>query len=383
MTDGAEILGRDPATGESLRLIVEDRAIAAIEPAAEDTDTFLAPGLIDLQVNGYGGIDLNDVELTPDAVSELCRSLMALGVTTFLPTIITAPEDRIIRALGRIAAARAADPLAAEMIAGIHVEGPSVSPEDGPRGAHPLEFVRPPSIEEFDRWQAACDGLIAMVTLAPEREGALTYIAAVSQRGIHVAIGHSGASADQIHAAVAEGARLSTHLGNGAAAMVPRHPNLIWAQLASDTLTATFIADGHHLPADTFAAMVRAKGLNRAILVSDSVALAGLPAGVYEQPIGGKVELSEDGRVSLAGTPYLAGAGLPLINTLPIAMRMAGLDLASVLRMATTNPGRFVGRAEGLKVGARADILRFRRPYDPQGPLDVVDVWSAGRRVAP
>ncbi|MEO1224786.1 MAG: amidohydrolase family protein [Pseudomonadota bacterium] len=383
MTDGAEIVGHDPATGESLRLTVKGRVIAAIEPAAEETNTFLAPGLIDLQVNGYGGIDLNDTGLTPDAVSDLCRSLATLGVTTFLPTIITAPEDRIIGALGRIAAARAADPLAAEMIAGIHVEGPSVSPEDGPRGAHPLQFVRPPSIEEFDRWQAACDGLVAMVTLAPEHEGAHIYIDAVSQRGVHVAIGHSGASADQIHAAIAEGARLSTHLGNGAAATLPRHPNLIWAQLASDTLTATFIADGHHLPADTFAAMVRAKGLDKAILVSDSVALAGLPAGVYEQPIGGKVELSEDGRVSLAGTPYLAGAGLPLINTLPIAMRMAGLDLASALRMATTNPGRFVGRTEGLKVGARADILRFRRPYDPQGPLDVVDVWSAGRRTAP
>ncbi|MEM7445177.1 MAG: amidohydrolase family protein, partial [Pseudomonadota bacterium] len=275
------------------------------------------------------------------------------------------------------------DDLAAEMIVGAHVEGPSVSPEDGPRGAHPAEHVRPPSIEEFDRWQTASDGLVSMVTLAPEHEGAIDYIAELSGRGILVAIGHSAATADQIHDAARAGARFSTHLGNGAAAQLPRHPNLIWAQLANDGLTASFIADGHHLPTDAFAAMVRAKGLDRAILVSDSVALAGMKPGTYDQPVGGKVTLSEDGRVSLAGTPYLAGAGLPLAATVPIAMRMAGLSLSDALTLATANPGSFVGRAEGLKVGARADVLRFRLPAESGEPLDVLDVWSAGTRVAP
>jgi N-acetylglucosamine-6-phosphate deacetylase len=162
-----------------------------------------------------------------------------------------------------------------------------------------------------------------------------------------------------VHAAAEAGARLSTHLGNGAAALMPRHPNLIWAQLADDRLTATLIADGHHLPDDTFKTMLRAKGLERALLVSDSVALAGMEPGIYRQPIGGDVEVRADGRVGIAGTPYLAGAGLPLIENVAIAMRMAGLSLAQALRLATANPGAFVGGRGVMKLDAPADLIRF------------------------
>jgi N-acetylglucosamine-6-phosphate deacetylase len=383
MNFDAEIHGRDPATGDIVCLRVANGLISEIAPSSKQADAFLAPGLVDLQINGFEGIDLNDGQLTSEKVAALCRSLAKVGVTTFLPTLITASESRIVEGLATISNARNQDTLSAEMIVGIHVEGPSVSPDDGPRGAHPLDQVRPPSINEFDRWQSACGGLVAMVTLAPEHDGAIAYIEALAQRGVHVALGHSGASVDQIHAASRAGARISTHLGNGVAATLPRHPNLIWSQLADTGLSATFIADRHHLPADTFAAMLRAKGFDNSMLVSDTVALAGLPAGVYDQPIGGRVELSDDGRVSLAGTPYLAGAGLPLIATIPRAMQMAGFDLATALRLATINPGRLVGRNEGLKKGARADIIRLRLSDQTTEPLDILDVWSAGKRIVP
>ncbi|WP_306120142.1 MULTISPECIES: amidohydrolase family protein [unclassified Roseitalea] len=384
MTDRAPITGTDALTGRGIAVTVEGETITAVEPHGDPEPGLLSAGLIDLQVNGFAGLDLNDGALTPATVRDLCARLVRLGVTGFLPTVITADQPTICNALAAIRAARDTDPVAAAMIAGVHVEGPSISPLDGPRGAHPAAHVRRPSLDEFAAWQKAAAGLVRLVTLAPEQPGALEYIAALRQRDVHCAIGHSGATPEQIDAAVRAGARLSTHLGNGAAAELPRHPNLIWSQLAADALMASFIADGHHLPPAPFKAMVRAKGLDRSILVSDSVAMAGMPPGRYEQAIGGTVDVAENGRISMAGTPYLAGAGIPLAACVPLAMDMAGLPLADVLPLATTNPGRFVGRDEGLSPGARADIIRFEMP--PAGgarQLDIGEVWLAGRAVRP
>lgn len=188
-----------------------------------------------------------------------------------------------------IAAARESDPLVKHAIPALHVEGPYLAPEDGPRGAHDAGHLRDPSVAEFGRWQEASGGLVKIVTLAPERTGALDYIAELSRRNVIASIGHTAAMPAGIEAAVRAGARLSTHLGNGAHAVIRRHPNYIWTQLAEDRLTATFIADGHHLPADTFTAMLRAKGTDRALLVSDSVELAGCAPGDYTTPVGGRI----------------------------------------------------------------------------------------------
>jgi N-acetylglucosamine-6-phosphate deacetylase len=166
---------------------------------------------------------------------------------------------------------------------------------------------------------------------------------------------------------------LSTHLGNGIAATLPRHPNAIWTQLAEDRLTAMFIHDGHHLPADTFKAMVRAKGVARSILVSDSVALAGMPPGRYRQPVGGDVELTADGRLGLAGTPYLAGAARSLAEGVALAAAQPGFGLATAMAMATVNPGRFVGGRGRLRLGAPCDLIRFRwSPGDAGLTIDTV-----------
>ena len=209
---------------------------------------------------------------------------------------------------------------------------------------------------EFDRWQQASGGLVKLVTLSPHFDEAPSFIAALRSRGVLVSIGHTHASPEQIHAAVDAGATLSTHLGNGVASTcrLPRHhPNLLWTQLAEDRLTAMFIGDGHHLPDDTLKVMLRAKGLDRAILVSDVVALGGMPPGLYETPVGGLVELTHDGRLSLHGTHFLAGSVVPLKDAVA-HLATTYLSLSESLRLATQNPARFLGRTGKLQSrGAR------------------------------
>jgi N-acetylglucosamine-6-phosphate deacetylase len=352
--------GRDPRTGRSIIVHCADGRIAAIEQGPPDETVWIAPGLIDLQVNGYRGDDFNADDLTIETIQRLSRRMLATGVTTFLPTLITASEEKIVSNLRIIAAAREADPLVMKMISGVHIEGPHIASEDGPRGAHPGEYIRPPDIAEFTRWQVASGNLVRIVTLSPQYPGAPEYIRALSARGIHVSLGHSSASADQIHEAAAAGARLSTHLGNGVANLLPRHPNLIWAQLAEDRLTATFIADGYHLPADTLTAMMRAKTVRRAILVSDLVTLAGLPPGEYMTPVGRKVKLRPDGCITVVDSGYLAGSSATLKDAIAYVATKTGYHLGDALRMATANPGRFTGVSGILRVGAFADLLRFR-----------------------
>jgi N-acetylglucosamine-6-phosphate deacetylase len=353
------ITGRQPASGQTIKITIADGKIAAIEPADTDEKTYLAPGLIDLQVNGFEGHDMNSGHVTPDDVSALAASLRNNGVTTFVPTLITASEESILSALEAIAVARAREPILAHSIPYVHVEGPWLSPEDGPRGAHPREHVRAPDLAEFKRWQAACGGLVGMITLSPHYPGTVAVIAELTAAGVHVALGHTGATPEEIRAAVDAGATISTHLGNGAAAMLARHPNHIWAQLADDRLWAGFIADGHHLDGDTFKAMLRAKGLDRSFLVSDATTLGGMAPGLYQQNIGGTVELTEDGRLGIAGTPYLAGAALPLCDGVARAVKLAKITIGDAVRLATANPGGFVGVRGRLEVGADADLIRF------------------------
>jgi N-acetylglucosamine-6-phosphate deacetylase len=374
------ITGRDPATGRSLAVSIAEGRITAIDDGPAGETAWLSAGLVDLQVNGFAGIDLNSPHLAQAGVARLAAALRTCGVTSFLPTLITASEAAITAALAAIADARRADPLVAHAIPAVHVEGPHIAPEDGPRGAHPREHVRPPDLAEFERWQKACGGLVGLVTLSPHDEGAADYIRALTARGVHVAIGHTNASSRQIAAAVDAGATLSTHLGNGIAAMLPRHPNPIWSQLADDRLTATFIADGHHLSAEVFRAMLRAKGLERAVLVSDATAIGGLQVGIYDQPIGGLVELTADGRLGVVGTPYLAGAARPLKQDVALAIEMAAITLADALRLATINPGRFVGGHGRLAAGQPADLIRFGwSPGDTDLAIDTVVVLGRER----
>lgn len=377
------ITGRDVITGQGMSVVVAEGRIAAIEPAGLTSGPpYLAAGLIDLQVNGFRALDLNDGALSPATVSALTRMMAGLGVTTYLPTLITASRASLLAALDAIAQARRQDPLCARMIPFVHVEGPFLAPEDGPRGGHPREHIRAPDLEEVAEWQRVSGNLVGKITLSPHHDDICGFIRALAEQGILIAIGHTAATAEQISMAVEAGARLSTHLGNGAAATLPRHPNFIWAQLACDRLDAGFIADGFHLPADTFKAMLRAKGLERSYLVSDTTAAGGLPPGIYDQPIGGRVEVGHDGRLSVVGTPYLAGASRPLREDVALAIRMAGLTLADGLRLATVNPGRLVGNRGRLAAGEAADLIVFDW-HEGATSLQIRETYVAGLRLDP
>ena len=353
------VTGRDPCTGKPLAIHFCDGRVTSITDGPPEEVAWLAPGLIDLQVNGFCGEDCNADNLSVEGLRRLAQGMISTGVTTFVPTLITASEEKIRHNLSVIASACKADPLLRHMIPYVHVEGPHLSIEDGPRGAHPREYIRPPSIAEFDRWQATSGGLVGLVTLSPHYDKAPEYIQALVQRGIHVALGHTSATMEQIHTAVIAGACLSTHLGNGVASTLPRHPNLLWAQLAEDRLIATFIADGHHLPLDTLVVMLRAKTIKRSVLVSDLVMLAGMPAGRYETPVGGAVELQSNGRLNVMGTHYLAGATSTLADAIAYVSSYTEFTLADAIQMATENPARFLQNRGTLRVGADADMVRF------------------------
>jgi N-acetylglucosamine-6-phosphate deacetylase len=374
------LTGRDPATGRSLSVTVEDGRIAAIGEASGPAGLWLAPGLVDLQVNGYAGHDVNAPDVDESTVTQLVRSLYGAGVTTVVPTIVSAPEDRIVAALAAIARARAEDPLVAHAVPYAHVEGPFISPDDGPRGAHDPRHVRPADVAELRRWCDLAGDLAGMVTVSPHDDAAIELIAQATRAGVRCAVGHTHATPGQITRAIDAGAVLATHLGNGTYATLPRHPNHLWTQLADDRLHAGFIADGHHLPADAFRAMLRAKGIERSHLVSDVTALGGRPPGRYRTPVGGEVELAADGRLSRVGTPFLAGAYRSLADGVATAIAMAGLTLSTGLRLATANPGRFAGSRGVLRAGAPADLITFAwQPGD--ATLDVRTVMAAGRVV--
>jgi N-acetylglucosamine-6-phosphate deacetylase len=314
------------------------------------------PGLFDLQVNGFGGIDFNAPDLSADAVVDALERMRATGVTRCLPTLITSSLDSFA------ANARVLAGVSDSAIAGIHMEGPYISPDDGARGAHARAHVTAASIDDFERRQHAASGRIVLVTLAPEVPGAMALIEYLAAAGVRVAIGHTAATARQIDDAIRAGATLATHLGNGCPQMLPRHPNVIWELLAADALFASLIVDGHHLPTATVKSMIRAKGTGRTILVTDAVAAAASAPGRYT--IGGvDCELGEDGRVSLPGTPYLAGSSLTLDRAIANTVRFSGLSIDEVIPMASTIPATFMGMTTAGTISADWDaessILRI------------------------
>ena len=330
--------------------------------AAPEPDLWVGPGWVDVQVNGYGGVDVNDPDTRPDALARMTARLRAAGVTRYLPTVITADLPRMARCLQGVARAIEAERAVADAVPGLHLEGPFVSPTDGARGAHPLAHVIPADVAVFDALQEAAGGRIRLVTLAPEVPGALELTAHCVRHGLTVALGHTAADAATIAEAVAAGARLATHLGNGTPAMLPRHDNVIWTQLAEPSLFASAIFDGHHLPPALMRVFFAVKGAERLILVSDAVALAGEPPGVYRQPVGGEVELLPNGRLTLRGTPYLAGSASSLADGVAHAVGAAGVSVEDAWTMASRTPARLLG-------------------LDDRGDLTLATVGAAGVRI--
>jgi len=380
--NGIETSTRDfiEIQGNSVISHVDPVLGAALEQRRGGGDkTWIAPGFIDLQVNGFAGVDYNSPSAPLEEIGRSIRVMFATGVTRFFPTVITGAPDDMLGALKNLARAKAT---LAEggAIEAFHVEGPHISPEDGPRGAHPRRWIRPPDFDEFRRWQDAAQGNIRLVTLSPEWPQASQYIETLAQEGVVTSIGHTRATRQQIADAVRAGATLSTHLGNGADAVLPRHPNYLWEQLAEDKLAASFIVDGHHLPDSFLRVALRAKGIERSVLVTDAVMPAMCAPGPYR--LGEvDVELKEDQRVVLRGGTRLAGSSLRMDTAISNVMQIAGVSLTEAIAMATVNParvGRIAGRQRGLRPGERSDVVRFEME---DHRVRVVETYLAGERV--
>lgn len=340
------------------------------EPLAADVNLpddlpWVAPGLIDLQVNGWGGREFNDPDLSAEGVAGIVAAQAAFGVTQIVPTCTTDRFDVLRGAMARIARACEQSADLARRVPGIHLEGPFISPCDGPRGAHPQAHVRKPDWDEFQRLQEAAGGRIRIVTLSPEYPESAGFIARLAASGVIASIGHTAATPEQVARAADAGARMSTHLGNGSHPVMPRHANYLWAQLADDRLQAGLICDGFHLPPYVVQTLVRAKTPERCLLVSDVVGLAGMPPGHYSSHLTA-TEVLPSGKLVVAGqTELLAGASLPLSAGVGNVMAFAGLTLAEAIRMATTHPCRMLGLPpRDLKPGDPADLVLFHLQRD-------------------
>ena len=374
--------GWDPTSGRFLEISGSTVIEAVDEPIVPPSGgPLLTPGFIDLQVNGFAGVDYCDPNAPQERIAASIEAQFASGVTRLFPTVITGSPAGMLGALRNLARARR-ELRHGAAFEGFHVEGPHISPHEGPRGAHPLRWVRPPDFAEFERWQEAAEGNVRLVTLSPEWPEAPAYIEHLAAAGVAVAIGHLEASHSQIEAAVQAGAKLSTHIGNGAHRELPRHPNYLWQQLAADSLAASLIVDGIHLDSDFIRVALRAKGVERCILITDAVMPAGCAPGPYklgEQ----EVELHPEGRVTLRGAERLAGSALRMDQAICNVQRLGGASLAEALSMATRNParvGRISGRQRGLLPGERADLVEFEHDA-ASNSIRVLKTWLSGALV--
>lgn len=350
-------------TGKNVKIRISEGLIESVEevaPGGKNMNIYIAPGLIDNQINGYAGVDFSGNELSQANIRHATEQILSEGVTSFLPTLATNSHQNLIKNFSILAETLDNDPGLALSIPGFHLEGPYISAEDGYRGCHPLQHIRKPSRTEFLEYQKAAKGRIIQVTLAPETEGALEFIKFCVQEGIVVAIGHSNASAEQIYQAVDAGARLSTHLGNGCANVIPRHLNPIWPQLSNDKLTPSIIADGQHLLPEEIRVFFKTKGAENIIITSDVVYLAGMKPGRYTF-LEGEVILTEAGMLVNPGSNTLAGASFPIRIGVGNVIKFTGCSLATAINMASRNVAaiyKLNDRGE-LVSGKRADVILF------------------------
>lgn len=366
----APLVARHYATGVALEIHLDERRrVQAVTPTTAPAELWVAPAWCDIQVNGGRGYSFNDAELRPEQIYALQELYATHGIGVFLPTLVTNRLEDLEQALRVLEATASADAGLRRCMPGYHLEGPFLSPEDGPRGAHPREFLRLPSWDDWQRLQTAAGGRIRMITLAPELPGAIPLIERLVATGVIVAIGHTAATPQQIRDAVKAGATISTHLGNGCHAYLPRHENYLWEQLACDALWASLICDGHHLPPAVMQSLIRAKRPERVILTCDASSLAGLPAGQYRL-WGANVEVLPSGKVVVAGTPYLAGSGLFLDSCVDQAIRHGGMSLPQAVAAAAVHPRQLLGLpVPQLAIGEPAEYVLFE--WNPPQPLRV------------
>ncbi|GEO11378.1 N-acetylglucosamine-6-phosphate deacetylase [Segetibacter aerophilus] len=333
------IIGTNCITNKTQQLVFQNDKflnILATDPV-ESGNRFIGPGLLDLQINGINGIDFNNPALTSEKIVAATHYLLSQGVTTYLPTVITNSDENILQIVQTINNACLLNSLVNDCIWGIHLEGPFISPVPGAKGAHDEKYIKPPDWKLFQKFQQAAGGRIKLITLAPEWEGAYSFIQKCKEHNVLVSIGHSMANAENIRLAVEAGASLSTHLGNGVPLTLPRHPNIIWDQLGTDELYTCLITDGIHIPDPFIKVAIKSKG-EKALIVSDATRFAGMEPGEYESHIGGVVVVDKDKRVSLKSFPgLLAGAAKNLLENVETLIDHNLCSLSQAWSMASVN----------------------------------------------
>jgi N-acetylglucosamine-6-phosphate deacetylase len=339
------------------------------------TDVVFGPGFLDLQCNGYAGVDFNHPDTTAEQMAAAIRAMWRDGCAHVLPTLITASPERLGLLFRRLVDALRLDADVAASVPGFHLEGPFMSPKEGARGAHPLAHMRDVSRKLWREWQRAADGRIALVTVAPEVRGVLAFIRQLRSENVLPALGHTMADAATIARACEAGALMTTHLGNGCPQMMHRHANPVLAQLSEDRLAASIIPDGAHLPPEVVRLYHRAKGAERIVLVTDAMSAAGAPNGRYT--IGDLIiEIGSDRIARQPGSPNLAGAAITMCEAVERYVAMSGVPLAEAWEAASVRPWALLRKAGAAKKVPSSCVLAQWRG----GRLDVLATLH-GQRV--
>lgn len=302
----------------------------------------MEPIWVDLQINGYGGVDFNAPGLTVDAVKSVVRKLADDGTAAFLPTFVTGDPAMVLENIRTIVEARKADGECKKRIIGLHLEGPFISNQLGAVGTHPIEWVREPSLEVFDRYQDASEGLVKLVTVAAEVPGMPEFVKALSSSGVAVSLGHQMASSPKdIAPCIEAGAKAFTHLGNGIPNMINRHENIIFTALAEDRASIMFIPDGHHLPDTILKVYSQAVDLKRLIAVSDAQYPAGMKPGKYKV-CGANAVLEPDGLLWNPERNCLVGATAPMAKMMTLLQERIGFTSEECLAVGRDNPLKLI-----------------------------------------
>ena len=365
-------------TRAPMTITVEDGRFLSLTPAPDREGLpWIAPGLIDLQVNGFGGVDFNRPGLTPEQWRHACTRLRAQGCTGFLATLITHSDSETTALLQTLRALREAAP---ENCLGYHLEGPFLNPDPGTRGAHDPARMIPADSTLFHRWNQAADGAIRLMTLAPEiaPEAALALIGELRAAGVHVSIGHSAAMGETLRRAAEAGAEAWTHLGNAVPRQIDKFENVLLHVLAEERLAAFLIPDGLHLPPHAFLALSRALG-SRFLLTTDAMSGADAPLGTTTPFTLGaqEVELTPDGRAVLPGSGRLAGSTLTPFAGVFRAAELGAMSWPTAWEAFSIRPARLLGLDHGVASGRPADYCLLTNTPAPR----LLGTFEQGRPV--
>ena len=359
-----ECLCRIPGRTGIFKLIYEDGKINLLKPVkagnvSDNNINWLTAGLFDIQVNGMIGHFLSSDGLSIKKVLEVDKELEKRGVLFWCPTICTQKSETVAKNLKILS--KVIEQKIAQGIFGIHMEGHYISSLEGYRGVHSPKYIKDPVLEEFDYWQGAAGGNIRLFSLAPERNGAINFIKKLRNQGVKVGLAHHAAKHELILEAVASGADLATHLINGCTPLIHRQHNVIWSQLSIDEMWASFIADGHHVPYYTLRAAIKAKGINRSILISDLFYLSGLPEGEYiSESNKMKVVLKDEG-LWIKDKDMLCGAAKTLNQDVEYIVKYCNFSIEDALIMASINPARYFGIEDKMMIypGRKGPLVIF------------------------